>query len=711
MFKKITLGIAIGFVLIALVVTSCSSPNGSPGNTPSGYPKTMEMANPLFWQFQSQTVNWQGALVPGGLGPLYTADGSARVWNIGGVDTLFVYASHDMVEAAGCDRMDRYHVFSTTDMKTWTDYGEIFNADDVPWHNGSFINGSKFMWAPDCVYKNGVYYYYFPHPTKNSGSGADSWGSNWQIGIATSQAPAAGFTILNNYLTGLNNGAENQIDPHVFIDTDGAAYFYNGGGGRCYGGKLKDNMVEIDGDMRQMQGLDNFHEASWVHKYNGKYYLSYSDNGGGGDKNGDQLKYAMSDNPLGPWESKGVYVYATGNGTIHGSIVQFNNKWYAFYHSDYASYVGNDQGRSVHVDELFYNSDGTIQLVKTFGEPKGGTPPTVTETSTSSEVALSLSAVDFNQPPAGFNEIAGVNDGGRTYGYLSRHTKPNGTAVNTNYRKTVGMAIESQDGKYNLGELADREFTRYTINAEKAGLYQVDVYAASSRTGGTFFLAVNGVNSSGTVTVPNTIGAFTGTNVENIPLRAGENVFELRVLTGGFKVSRFEFRVAEPYQGTPYKGTPHAVPGTRLEAEDFDLGGEGVAYHDTSGRNNGFYSYRTDNPADTTAPVVDIESGGGRINICWTQGGEWVKYTLNITETGTYSVKANMASNNSSGSIYLTFNDIDQYPTMSVTTSAWNVYTTATVEGVRLEAGTTVMTMTVVGNVNIDWYEFTRTGP
>ncbi|MDR2701443.1 MAG: family 43 glycosylhydrolase [Spirochaetaceae bacterium] len=515
---------------------------------PDGYPKTQEMANPLFWQFESKTVNWAGALQDT-LGPLHTADGSTRVWNINGTDTLFVYASHDMLEAAGCDRMDRYHVFSTTDMKNWTDYGEIFNADDVPWHNGSFINGSKFMWAPDCVYKNGVYYYYFPHPTKNSGSGADSWGSNWQIGIAVSNHPASNFMILPNWLEGLNNGAQNQIDPHVFIDDDGTAYFYNGGGGRCYGGKLKDNMLEIDGDMQQMQGLDNFHEATWVHKYNGKYYLSYSDNGGGGQNNGDQLKYATSDNPLGPWEYQGVYVYATGNGTIHGSIVEFKNKWYAFYHSDYVSYVGNDQGRSVHVDELEYNPDGAIQLVKTFGKPYQDTARTVVNTDGDPDVvALSLKAVDFNEPPAGFNEIDGVNDGGRTYGYLSRHTKTGGTAVNTNYRKTVGMAIESSAGDYVLGELDAREFTRYTITAEKAGNYEVDVFVASSKTGGSFYLNTNGVNrigtapSASTVTVPNTNGVFTKVNVKNIPLVAGENVFDLRVVSGGFKVQKFEFR-------------------------------------------------------------------------------------------------------------------------------------------------------------------------
>jgi hypothetical protein len=502
---------------------------------PEGYPKTMNMANPLFHQFESETVDWIGKIVPGVMGPLHTADASARVWTIDGVETLFVYASHDMLEAAGCARMDRYHVFSTTDMKNWTDYGEIVKADDVPWHTGNFENGSKFMWAPDCVYKDGLYYFYFPHPTENI---SDSWGSNWQIGIAVSRYPASNFMILPTYLKGLGNGAQNQIDPAIFIDDDGQAYFYNGGGGRCYGGKLKDNMIEIDGNMQQMAGLDNFHEGTWVHKRNGVYYLSYSDNGGGGASNGDQLKYATSSSPLGPWTYKGAYVYATGNGTNHGSIVEFKNKWYAFYHSDYVSYVGNDQGRSVHVDELKYDFNGDILLVNTFGKPYNG-PHTVVNTNGDPElVALDLKAVDFNGAPDGFNEISGVNDGGRTYGYLSRHIKPGGDTVNNTYRKTVGMVIESEGGDYVLGTLANREFVRYTINVDgKGGRFQVKTNVSGA---GTFYLAVNGVNSSGILTITNTNGVFKTINTD-VQLKSGENLFELRVLTGGFKVKNFEF--------------------------------------------------------------------------------------------------------------------------------------------------------------------------
>src|ERR1700740_2435363 len=173
---------------------------------------------------------------------IYTADPSAHVWSDG---RLYVYPSRDMDPARGCDLMDRYHVFSTADMVDWRDEGEILNSSQVSW--GRKEGG--FMWAPDCAFKNGTYYFYFPHP-----SGTD-WNHTWKIGVATSKSPASGFKS-QGYIPGL----ESLIDPCVFVDDDGQAYFYYGGGGICKGGKLKDNMTEIDGDMHKMEGLVDFHE-------------------------------------------------------------------------------------------------------------------------------------------------------------------------------------------------------------------------------------------------------------------------------------------------------------------------------------------------------------------------------------------------------------------------------------------------------------------
>ncbi|HEU5124776.1 MAG TPA: family 43 glycosylhydrolase, partial [Verrucomicrobiae bacterium] len=261
---------------------------------------------------------------------IYTADPSAHVWADG---RLYVYASHDMDPPRGCDLMDRYHVFSTDDMAHWRDEGEILRASDVPWGRPE----GGFMWAPDCAFRNGKYYFYFPHPTDTQ------WNDSWKIGVAISTQPACGFTNAG-VIPGI--GGFGMIDPCVFIDTDGQAYLYYGGAAKCEGGKLAENMVEIDGATQRMEGLVDFHEAAWVFKRKDIYYLTYSDNLPGSN----QLRYAMSSHPLGSWTYKGIYLKPTDCDTSHGSVVEYKGQWYAFYHNSSISHQGNL--RSICVDRL-----------------------------------------------------------------------------------------------------------------------------------------------------------------------------------------------------------------------------------------------------------------------------------------------------------------------------------------------------------------------
>lgn len=285
---------------------------------------------------------------------IYTADPSARVWEDG---RLYVYPSHDIDPPRGCDLMDKYHVFSTDDMINWTDHGQIIEASDVPWGKKPSLEGNAtFMWAPDCVYKNGKYYFYFPHPSD------DPWNNNWRIGIAVSDKPASNFVVLNNWLQGLGDDVFAMIDPNVFIDDDGQAYFYYGGGGRCAGAKLKENMMELAEPLTYMEGLQDYHEATWVFKRNGIYYLTYSDNHTENGKGANRMNYAISDNPLGPWTYKGVFLDPTTSDTSHGSVLEYKNQWYVFYHNSDISGQGNL--RSICVDKLLFNEDGTIQMVQ-----------------------------------------------------------------------------------------------------------------------------------------------------------------------------------------------------------------------------------------------------------------------------------------------------------------------------------------------------------
>jgi beta-xylosidase len=272
---------------------------------------------------------------------LYTADPSAHVWADG---RLYVYASHDMDPPRGCDLMDRYHVFSTDDMANWRDEGEILRASQVPW--GRKEGG--FMWAPDCAFRNGTYYFYYPHP-----SGTD-WNDSWKIGVATSTQPANGFHDIG-YIKGLDGFA--MIDPAVFVDGDNEAYIYFGGGGHCKGTKLKDNMRELDGPLQDMTGLVDFHEAAWVFQRKGIYYLTYADN----HPEHNEMRYATSTNALGPWTYKGVYLKGTDCDTTHGSVVEYKGQWYQFYHN--CSISGQGNLRSMCVDQVNFNDDGTIQTI------------------------------------------------------------------------------------------------------------------------------------------------------------------------------------------------------------------------------------------------------------------------------------------------------------------------------------------------------------
>ena len=466
------------------------------------YPITKKMSNPLFVNLDSPMYGTDA------VGPLYTADPSAHVWNINGKEVLYLYASHDMEPHRGCDRMDRYHVFSTEDMKNWTDHGEILSADDVRRQAGWGSDG--FMWAPDCAYNpaDKTYYFYFPHPENN-----ENWGTTWRIGVATSKYPDRDFKVV-----GYVEGMPKYIDPCVFVDDDGQPYIYNGGSARCFGDKLrKDDWTKLDGEMVEMEGLGDFHEATWVHKHNGRYYLSHSDNNN--HKEGNHMKYAVADSPLGPWKDMGIYMYPTGFETNHGSIVDFKGKSYAFYHT--ANHSGRGALRSVCFDELQYNPDGSIQVVNNWGTPHGGRLPSVGRTS------LTVEAEDYN-------------DGGYHYAYFKKPASVN-DGNNRKYRKKdKDMAISTENGNTYLKGLTKGEWIRYSIGASEGGEYQIVISARSNKKiPSKLHVSSNGHNVSGDVSIP--AGGWQ-TVVVPVTLPSGEQYVELRMDSGDIDFNNFIIR-------------------------------------------------------------------------------------------------------------------------------------------------------------------------
>jgi len=278
----------------------------------------------------------------------YTADPSAHVFH----DTLWVYPSHDKSDAVSFS-MEDYHVFSTTDMQHFEDHGIIFNPlTQTMW-------AEKAAWAPDCVERNGKYYLYYPTDMKH-------------IGVAVSDRPDGPFVDpLGHPLLSIDSPGivcdRDFIDPCVFIDDDGQAYLYVGQNTPCCI-KLNEDMISYDGKVYLLEGVFEFFEAAWVHKYNGKYYFSYSDGPFYGHE--PRIAYCMSDSPLGPFEYQGVILGPVNSGTNHHSIVQYHNQWWLFYHtSDLSLYTNPTREghpgvrRSIACDPLYYNPDGTIQEV------------------------------------------------------------------------------------------------------------------------------------------------------------------------------------------------------------------------------------------------------------------------------------------------------------------------------------------------------------
>jgi hypothetical protein len=311
---------------------------------------------------------------------LYTADPSAHVFN----GKIYIYPSHDIEadvpqdDEGGHFQMRDYHVYSLDKIGgKVTDHGVALDVKDVPW-------ADKQMWAPDAAYKKGTYFFYFPAKDKEG---------VFRIGVATSKSPTGPFKPEQKPIPG-----SYSIDPAVFTDSDGKTYMYFGGiwGGqlqRWHTGKydktlmtdlgkghenepalnakialMSEDMLSFAEPVRDVQIIDEkgkpllagdtnrrFFEGAWMHKYNGKYYFSYST----GDTH--LLCYAEGATPYGPFTYKGVIMKPVEGWTTHHSIVDVKGKWYLFYHD--AELSGKTHLRNVKVRELLRDSNGNIQTI------------------------------------------------------------------------------------------------------------------------------------------------------------------------------------------------------------------------------------------------------------------------------------------------------------------------------------------------------------
>lgn len=307
---------------------------------------------------------------------LYTADPSAHVFN----GKIYIYPSHDietdmpMNDQGDHFAMRDYHVFSLEDpFGKVTDHGCALDIADVKW-------AGRQMWAPDVAEKDGKFYLYFP---------ARNHAGTFHIGVAVGDRPEGPFVPQETEIAGTYS-----IDPAVLQDEDEAYYLYFGGlwGGQLQawsGGKfgedrypsdhepairprvarLGNNMIELAEPAREIEILDQdglpmpagdldrrYFEGPWVHKYKGRYYLSYST----GETH--NIVYATGDSPYGPFTYRGVILTPVLGWTTHHSIVEFRGRWYFFYHDCQLS-CGETHLRNIKMAELNHNEDGSIQTI------------------------------------------------------------------------------------------------------------------------------------------------------------------------------------------------------------------------------------------------------------------------------------------------------------------------------------------------------------
>lgn len=360
----------------------------------------------------------------------YTADPAPMVYD----GTCYLYTSHDEDNTvSNFYTMNEWRCYSSKDMVNWTDHGSPCSYKTFSWAQGD-------AWAGQVVPANGKFYFYVPMTRKNSG-GART------IGVAVSDSPTGPFKDAIGKPLITNNGAE-DIDPTVFVDEDGQAYLY-WGNGNLYYVKLNKDMVSYSGSINKSKPT-SFIEGPWFYKRNNLYYMVYAGMGSGNE----DLRYATSSSPTGPWNYKGVIMGSQNSFTNHPGVCDFGGNSYLFYHTGNLP-GGGSYKRSVCLEQFKYGSDGSIpsiQMTKNGPDQVGSLDPYVKneaeticwesgiETETCSEGGMNVGniengdyikvkGVDFGAGATSFEaRVASANSGGKIELRLDSAT---GTLVGT----------------------------------------------------------------------------------------------------------------------------------------------------------------------------------------------------------------------------------------------------------------------------------------
>ena len=580
------------------------------------------------------------------------------------------------------------YILSSKDMKNWTDHGMVLSHD----REVSYI---KNIWAPGIAVVDGVFYLIYP----NGASG---------VGIVSSKDvagpyhdPVGKLLVGNGGVTGCD-GISWCFDPAIFIDDDGKSYMTFGGGSggsRGYGNnfdlfefsKLSYDKVELNVNSKTaLQGANRSFEASYIHKRNGTYYLSYNDQS-------QVISYATSKNIKGPYTFVGTVIENPSKingkgGNNHHGFAEFKGKWYAVYHerrlvmASEKPNLTNGQAptttgnhRSVSVDELTWNGD-------------------------------KMNTVKFTE--SGPAQV-GKFDPYQTYKALTS-SKQRNVRSRTDYTK-------GQPVVHVLTPLASKEsWIRVSGVDFGNGAQNLRVKAASIADGNKIEIHKGSVSGTlaGTCSLEKTSGwnAYVDNDCAMTGL-SGE-VDELFFVFKGSKDStmgilewEFQGTKREPEPQTPFGGKAWAIPG-KIEMENFDEPGYGAGNDsyseddtdDHGAESNGGKSYREGTGVDIYKKATGYVVGYNRV-------GEWLEYTVEVAAAGDYTMYAAVASANATSSFQLSVDgenitDEIAVPQASAGEDNYEDYNKVKAN-VKLAAGKHILRFTVTGDwMDIDYINF-----
>jgi len=450
----------------------------------------------------------------------YTADPNPFIWN----DRLYVYASYDNNNPTdkGYD-IQFYTLMSSDDMANWTDHGEVFSVKrDLSSYNQAY--------APGVAVKDNKVYLYIP----NGGSG---------IGVATAVHPAGPFTGGKTLISSNANQNTNVpwlFDPAGFVDSDGQGYIYFGGGpadgnpgpgSNLRVAKLGSDMISATWPATTISGTTRSFEAAYMHKNGSTYYFSFSQNFTNGSAD---IAYMTGTSPMGPFTFKGTMLpnSASGGGNNHAGVIQYKNNWYIFYHDRKlrkTNNVSSGEYRSVSVDKLEYNTDGTIkQVVATDAGPA--------QIKNFNPYDTVLATTMFKQSGTIKTAICSA---------------PNpGAIVNNNNGSGSGSAGTSGDKCVMLISITDASWVNLKSVDFATGATKFVTRAASASAGGSIEIRTGSQTGTlaGTCAIPATGGLTTWKDIEcDINMSAGVKDYLYLVFKGSnnqFRISKYIFKAS-----------------------------------------------------------------------------------------------------------------------------------------------------------------------